>query len=131
MKLLTFLDMTKNEIRNFLLHVLSSAPGSPVEGQVYYNSTDKHPYYHNGTTFKDVTDALTLGGQNSAFHLARANHTGTQVASTVSDFDTQVRTSTLNQMTAPTADLSINSHKLTSVTDPTNPQDSTNVLFSV
>jgi hypothetical protein len=55
--------------------------------------------------------------------LARANHTGTQTASTISDFDTQVRTSTLNQMTAPTADLSINSHKLTNVSDPTSAQD--------
>lgn len=48
---------------------------------------------------------------------ARANHTGTQLASTISNFDTQVRTSTLNQMTAPTADLSINSHKITNLTD--------------
>jgi hypothetical protein len=55
--------------------------------------------------------------------LARANHTGTQLASTISNFDTQVRTSTLNQMTAPTADLSINTHKLTSVVDPTSAQD--------
>jgi hypothetical protein len=35
--------------------------------------------------------------------LARANHTGTQTASTVSDFDTQVRTSRLEQMAAPIA----------------------------
>lgn len=41
----------------------------------------------------------------------------------ITGFDTQVRTSTLNQMTAPTADLSINSHKLTNVLDPTSPQD--------
>jgi hypothetical protein len=41
----------------------------------------------------------------------------------VTGFDTQVRTSTLNQMVAPTADLSINTHKLTNVVDPTNAQD--------
>ncbi len=35
--------------------------------------------------------------------LARANHTGTQLASTISNFDTQVRTSRLDQMAAPTA----------------------------
>jgi hypothetical protein len=35
--------------------------------------------------------------------LARANHTGTQTASTISDFDTQVRTNRLDQMAAPTA----------------------------
>jgi hypothetical protein len=37
--------------------------------------------------------------------LARASHTGTQTASTISDFDTQVRTSRIDQMTAPTAGL--------------------------
>ncbi|MBT9177372.1 MAG: hypothetical protein DDT20_01705 [Firmicutes bacterium] len=33
--------------------------------------------------------------------LARANHTGTQTASTISNFDTQVRTSRVDQMAAP------------------------------
>lgn len=55
--------------------------------------------------------------------LARANHTGTQTASTVSDFDTQVRTSRLDQMAAPNADVSLASHKLTNVTDPGSAQD--------
>jgi len=35
-----------------------------------------------------ATDALLLGGQNSAFHLGRANHTGTQTLSTISDAST-------------------------------------------
>lgn len=34
---------------------------------------------------------------------ARANHTGTQLASTISDFNTAVRTNRLDQMAAPTA----------------------------
>lgn len=41
----------------------------------------------------------------------------------VSGFDTQVRTSRLDQMAAPTADLSINTHKLTNVVDPASAQD--------
>lgn len=32
-------------------------------------------------------DADTLNGNDGAFHLTRANHTGTQTASTISDFD--------------------------------------------
>lgn len=64
-----------------------------------------------------------------AFAIQRANHTGTQLASTISDFDTQVRTSRLDQMTAPNTDLSINSHKLTSVLDPTNPQDAATMAW--
>jgi hypothetical protein len=51
--------------------------------------------------------------------LARANHTGTQTASTISDFDTQVRTNRLDQMSAPTASVSMNSQKITSLASPT------------
>lgn len=58
--------------------------------------------------------------------LARANHTGTQLASTVSDFDTQVRTNRLDQLTSPSTDLSLNSHKATNVSDATNPLDAVN-----
>lgn len=55
--------------------------------------------------------------------LARANHTGTQTASTISDFDTQVRTSRLDQMATPTADVSFGTKKITSLADPTSNQD--------
>lgn len=55
--------------------------------------------------------------------LARANHTGTQTASTISDFDTQVRSSRLDQMAAPTSSVSLNAQRLTNVADPTNAQD--------
>ena len=47
----------------------------------------------------------------------------TLTASKISDFDTQVRTSRLDQMAVPTADLNINNKKLTNVADPVNPQD--------
>jgi hypothetical protein len=61
--------------------------------------------------------------------LARANHTGTQTSGTISDFDTQVRTSTLNQMTAPSTSLSINSQKLIDVADPTANQDAVTLAY--
>lgn len=51
--------------------------------------------------------------------LDRANHTGTQTASTISDFDTQVRTNRLDQMAAPTGSVSLNSQKITSLATPT------------
>ena len=51
--------------------------------------------------------------------LARANHTGTQLAATVSDFDTQVRTSRLDQMAVPTAAVALNSQKITGLGTPT------------
>jgi len=51
--------------------------------------------------------------------LARANHTGTQTASTISDFDTQVRTNKVTDLAAPTGSFSMNSQKITSLGTPT------------
>ena len=61
--------------------------------------------------------------------LARANHTGTQTASTISDFDTQVRTSRLDQMAAPTAAVALNAQKITGLADPTNAQDAVTLNY--
>jgi hypothetical protein len=55
--------------------------------------------------------------------LARANHTGTQTASTISDFDTQVRTSKVTDLAAPTGSFSMNSQKITTLATPTNAGD--------
>jgi hypothetical protein len=61
--------------------------------------------------------------------LARANHTGTQTASTISDFDTQVRTSRLDQMAAPTASVALNAQKITGLADPTNAQEAVTLNY--
>ena len=54
---------------------------------------------------------------------SRANHTGTQVASTISDFDSAVRTSRLDQMAAPTGSVNLNTQKIISLLDPSSAQD--------
>jgi hypothetical protein len=64
------------------------------------------------------TAAISLG-KLATDPLARANHTGTQLAATVSDFDTQVRTSRLDQMAAPTASVALNAQKITGLGTPT------------
>lgn len=63
------------------------------------------------------TDAATKLQVDTAYTNARsrANHTGTQLASTVSDFDTQVRTSRLDQMTAPTGSVTFNTQRITNL----------------
>jgi hypothetical protein len=61
--------------------------------------------------------------------LARANHTGTQTASTVSDFDTQVRTSRLDQMAAPTVAVSVNSQKITNLANPVDNGDAVSLGY--
>ena len=61
--------------------------------------------------------------------LARANHTGTQTASTISDFDTQVRTSKVTDLTTPTGSFSMNSQKITNLLTPTSDNDAANKAY--
>ena len=75
----------------------------------------------NGTIVNDdinASAAIALS-KLATDPLARANHTGTQTASTISDFDTQVRTSKVTDLTAPTGSFSMNSQKITSLGTPT------------
>ncbi len=67
----------------------------------------------------DIADGTITAAKMVSDPYARANHTGSQAASTISDFDTQVRTSRLDQMAAPTGSVSVNSQKITSLGTPT------------
>lgn len=77
-----------------------------------------HPVINLPSSPTNANDAAP-----KAWASSRANHTGTQLSSTISDFDTEVRSSRLDQMSNPTAAVAMNSQKLTGVADPTNPQD--------
>lgn len=79
------LDLNKTEIKNAKIHVLSSAPSSPQEGQVYYNSTTKTVEFYSGSAW------IILGR--------------------------------LDQVTAPTASVNLNSQKITSLGTPTTGTD--------
>lgn len=70
-----------------------------------------------------ASNATNLNGQAASYYLNRANHTGTQLASTISDFDTQVHLSRLDQMAAPTAVVNMGSQRITNVADPSGSQD--------
>ena len=63
-KFLTNLDLTKNQILNVALHNLASAPSTPVQGQVYFNTTDKKIYYYDSTAWVDITGDIrdVIGG---------------------------------------------------------------------
>jgi len=40
------LDFNQKQATSLALDVQASAPGTPVDGQVYFNSADKHPYVY-------------------------------------------------------------------------------------
>lgn len=67
--------------------------------------------------------ATNVGAALGELDSEKAASSHTHVPGDVTGFDTQVRTSRLDQMAAPTADVSLNSHKLTNVTDPSSAQD--------
>jgi hypothetical protein len=77
----------------------------------------------------DIANGTITAAKMVTDPYARANHTGTQTASTVSDFDTQVRTSRLDQMAAPTGSVSVNSQKITSLATPTVNTDAATKLY--
>jgi hypothetical protein len=77
----------------------------------------------------DIANGTITAAKMVTDPYARANHTGTQLAATVSDFDTQVRTSRLDQMAAPTASVAMNAQKITGVADPTLAQDASTKAY--
>lgn len=124
MQLLNHLDLNKLEIRNAVVQVLATAPTSPVLGQVYFDSSSKTLLAWNGTAWvANATNATNLNGQGAAYYLARANHSGTQLASTISDLASTVQAYRLDQFAAPTTSVSFNGQRISTVSDPSSAQD--------
>jgi len=133
-KYLSNIDLAKNELQNARIQNLASAPATPVEGQVYHDTTTHATYIWNGTAWRPtdaekLTDGTIANTALATNPLARANHTGTQLASTISDFDTQVRTSRLDQLAAPAAAVALNSQKITGLATPTAATDAANKQY--
>lgn len=58
-KYLNNIDLNKNQLQNAVIQVLASAPSSPVEGQIYYDSSDNVIYYYDGSNWESMGGDLT------------------------------------------------------------------------
>ena len=99
------------ELQNFRIQQITVRPANALS-QIIYNTTTNTPEIFDGTAWVSLDARKATNIPLSALSvdpLARANHTGFQTASTISNFDAQVRTSRLDQMAAPTASVSLNS----------------------
>ena len=109
----TSIDLTGFSLLGALLNPVSSDPaglGTQDAGRVWFNTTTNKLMVWNGTAAIDF--------------LARANHTGTQLASTISDLAATVKAYRLDEFAVPTVDVSLGGKKITNQAAPTGPQDS-------
>ena len=105
---LTSWDFLGFSILNAMLHPVSADPaglGAGDKGRVWFNSTSNKLMVWNGTTAIDFT--------------ARTNHTGTQTASTISDFLAAVQSIPWGSLANPTADVNAGGKKITNMADGT------------
>ena len=75
-KYLNSVDLTKNELQNAVIQVLATAPSGPVEGQVYYDSTDDVIKFYNGTAWLSAGGDLTAITTATTDQLTLTNGTG-------------------------------------------------------
>jgi hypothetical protein len=61
MKFLTNIDLNKNQIVNVAVHNNAGNPSSPVQGQIYFDTTTgvKKLFLYNGTAWIDLTGDIT------------------------------------------------------------------------
>lgn len=64
-KILSNLDLGKNELQNVVIQKLNSAPSNPIEGQIYYNTLSKNLYRYNGTNWVTYQADLNISGTTS------------------------------------------------------------------
>jgi hypothetical protein len=160
MELVNSIQCNQYEILNPRMQNLAAAPGTPVLGQWYYDTTTNRMVYRTNTGWYTPQDgtvtSLALAAPadftvsaaittNGTITLGYANQTAFKVlgrgagtglpsfqvltAAFISDFDTQVRTSRLDQMAAPTGSVNLNSQKIVGLLTPTANDEATNKSY--
>lgn len=97
MNILTNLNLNKNELQNAVIQSLTTAPASPVAGQIYYNSTDALIYRYDGTNWAAVGSVLSVNGETGTVVLTQDDvGNGTTYKQTHNDYTDALKTLTEN-----------------------------------
>lgn len=76
-KFLTSIDLSKCELINARIHNLPDSPGSPVSGQIYFNTGDGQMYYYDGSIWQsmrgDITSVTLTGGAGASVSQTNSN----------------------------------------------------------
>jgi hypothetical protein len=135
------IQTNKIPVKGLVPESSGTAPTSPATGQMWTDTSLSPPVVKvwNGTAWirtngADMPDGTVTNAKVSASAaialsklalnpVDRANHTGSQTASTISDLATAVRTNRLDQMAVPTAAVDLGGQRAINAGDPTNAQD--------
>jgi hypothetical protein len=138
---LAALNLGSIPLQGLRLENLAVAPSSPQPGVLYFDTALGYARLcltASPDTWLDLTTVTPAGFADGSIALAklatdplaRANHTGTQTAATISDLTTAINTAIaaarLDQLTAPTTAVSAGSQRITNLADPTTGTDATN-----
>lgn len=140
-------DFSQIPVKGFRPEASASPPVNPVVGQEWTDTsvTPAKVRWFDGTGWIAadgtsipvgfITDSLVSATAAIALSklavdpLARANHTGSQTASTISDFNTAVRTNRLDQLAAPTVNLDVNGVRVVNLAAPVGATDAANKSY--
>jgi hypothetical protein len=126
--------INQNELRFAVIQNLAAAPASPKPGQMYYDTVNLATYMYSTVAGWVATDASKLVGTipNVALvtnPLARANHTGTQLAATISNFAAAAEALTLDTFAAPVSPVLFNGQRIENIATPVAGTDAANMSY--
>lgn len=99
------ISLNQLPVQGIVLENLGASPASPVEGRLYADTAAHVARYYNGTAFISFLD--------------RAQHTGTQLASTISNLAATVQAYSLSSFAAPTGNIPMAGFTFTGLAAPT------------